>query len=115
MLLVCQLLGETLSRFVKLPIPGPVVGLVFIALGLGIWRIWGGDTHGTPIDRVAGTLLGYLSLMFVPAGVGVIQQLPILSTYWWQIIVVVVISTAVTMMATVLTFVGVKHLVSRRA
>lgn len=66
-LLVC-LLGEILARFLPLPIPASVYGLVLMlaALKLGILRL----------DQVKETgtfLIGILPLLFIPAAVGVMD------------------------------------------
>jgi holin-like protein len=67
-LLGCQLAGE----FVVLPVPGPVVGMVFLFVVLQVRRP--GPEAG--VVRAADLLLRHLSLLFVPAGVGVVQYLP---------------------------------------
>jgi holin-like protein len=69
-LLICQLLGEAAVRTLGLPIPGPVAGMALLFVALVI--------HGRvpdALDRVGSTLLSHLSLLFVPAGVGVITHL----------------------------------------
>lgn len=69
-LMVCQLAGELAVRSLDLPLPGPVAGM---ALLFGFLVV-----HGrvpAALDRVASTLLAHLSLLFVPAGVGVITHL----------------------------------------
>lgn len=69
-LLVCQLLGEVVVRALAVPIPGPVAGM---ALLFGVLVVHGKVPDA--LDRVGATLLGHLSLLFVPAGVGVITHL----------------------------------------
>ena len=66
LLLLFQLAGEAIALFFALPVPGPVIGmgLLFAALAL----------RGGPSIELRGTaqnLLQHLSLLFVPAGVGV--------------------------------------------
>ena len=53
---------------------------------------------------------GVLSLLFVPAGVGVVQYLGLLSEHWVALAASVVVSTIATLLATV----GVFLLVKRR-
>lgn len=62
-----QLLGEVIARSLGLLIPGPVIGMVLL-LGLFILR----PAIATLIRPTAQGLLGHLSLLFVPAGVGVV-------------------------------------------
>ena len=77
LLLVCQLTGEVLARLAGLPIPGPVVGLVLLFAGLA--------RRGRPapaLEENADRFLVHLSLLFVPAGVGVVQYLSLLTEEW---------------------------------
>lgn len=96
LLLVLQATGETLSRAVGLALPGPVVGLL-LTLPLLAW---------TPVARrveaVATVLLGHLSLLFVPVGVGVVVHLQALLPDGWKLAVVIIVSTAVGMAVTAL-------------
>ncbi len=66
-LLCLQLAGEIVTRLFALPIPGPVVGLFLLLVALplipGLAEL---------VDDAAQALLAHLSLLFIPAGVGVI-------------------------------------------
>lgn len=74
LLLLCQLIGEVLARSLSLPAPGPVIGLLLLAIGLALWaRRSRADVETTDVAKTANALLGSLSLLFVPAGVGVVQ------------------------------------------
>ncbi len=91
LLLVFQLLGEVLSRSLSLPIPGPVIGmaLLFAALALR-----GGPS--TDLRDTAQGLLQHLSLLFVPAGTGVMLHYQRLSDEWLPLVVSLLLSTALT-------------------
>ncbi|MFW2542750.1 CidA/LrgA family protein [Primorskyibacter sp. 2E107] len=69
-LLIYQLAGETLSRGLDLSIPGPVFGLagLFVTL-LMVPRL------AEYMRATVTGLLSHLSLLFVPAGVGVVAHL----------------------------------------
>jgi putative effector of murein hydrolase LrgA (UPF0299 family) len=114
-LLFCQLLGEVAVRGLGLPIPGPVVGLVLlVALLWAANRRFGDDrlTAATaPLGRVADGLLASLALLFVPAGVGVVQYLGLISAEATAIGAALVLSTLATLVATVATFVALRRLV----
>ncbi|HYG87891.1 MAG TPA: CidA/LrgA family protein [Azospirillum sp.] len=69
-LLVCQLVGEVTARVLTLPVPGPVLGMLLLFLGL---LVRGGVPRS--MTDTAGGLLRNLSLLFVPAGVGVVAHL----------------------------------------
>jgi len=92
LLLSCQLVGEVLSLTLGLPIPGPVIGMLLLFIGLLIKR---GVPQG--LSRVAEGLLEHLSLLFVPAGVGVMLHASLLAEQWAALTVALVISTALTL------------------
>lgn len=87
-LLVFQLLGETAVRLSGAPVPGPVVGLALLLLAL-LLRPRGVEA----IKPTAQGLLQHLSLLFVPAGVGVMQHLQRLGDEALAIGVALVLST----------------------
>ena len=89
-LLACQLLGEVVVRWMALPVPGPVVGLALLLGALALQPKW--------LDAIKPTsqgLLQHLSLLFVPAGVGVMQHLQRLGNEALAIGVALVVSTFV--------------------
>lgn len=94
-LLVFQLAGEVLARVAGWPIPGPVVGMGLLLLALQAWRP---AEDGLP--AVASALLPHLSLLFVPAGVGVMLHAERLAAEWPQLAVALVASTAATLAVT---------------
>jgi putative effector of murein hydrolase LrgA (UPF0299 family) len=104
-ILLCQLVGEALARGTGLPIPGPVVGMA-IMLGLLFARDALRDRlpkplAGDALERTGRGLLSHLSLLFVPAGVGVVQNLQVLGDYGVALAVTLVVSTLATLLATV--------------
>ncbi|PWC66777.1 murein hydrolase transporter LrgA [Azospirillum sp. TSH7] len=88
LLLLCQLAGELAARLLHLPIPGPVLGMLLLFAGLLL-------RGGVPaaIQDTAGGLLRHLSLLFVPAGVGVMVHVTRLETEALPIIVALFGST----------------------
>ena len=115
LLLVCQLVGEVIARGLGLPIPGPVIGLVLLFLGLSLIDRSAGVSEETMEDsdlgRVAGGLLRSLGLFFVPAGAGVVQHLGLATRYGPRLALALVLSTLVTLVVTAWVFVGVSKLV----
>ena len=113
-LLLCQLVGEALARALGLPVPGPVLGMGLLVLALALWehlpRTRDAADAESPTGRAADSLLGALSLLFVPAGVGVVQHLGLIGANGFAITVTLVVSNVLTLLVTVLTFVGVKRL-----
>ena len=116
-LLICQLAGEALARGLGLPVPGPVIGLLLL-FGFFVVR---GHYGGPSPDRIADTgagrfaqgLLQNLSILFVPAAVGVVDQLDILGNYWLALSLALVVSTLLSLTVTVWVFVAVARLMKR--
>lgn len=91
-LLVCQLLGELIVTLLEVPIPGSVVGMVLLLIGL---IIRGEVPEGL---RLTGEgLLKVLPLLLVPAGVGLMTHFELLSVYWGELLIALFVSTLVTM------------------
>ena len=113
-LLLCQLFGEIVARAAGLPVPGPVLGMaLLVALLWGLGRHRMGAGASTEVESVADGLLANLGLLFVPAGVGVIQYGGLLASYGLAIGAAVVVSTLAALLATVGTFLAVKALMGR--
>ena len=94
-LVLCQFVGEVIARGVGLPLPGPVLGLILLLVIL-IFR-------GGPDEALRGTsngLLRHLSLLFVPAGVGIVTQLDALERDWLPIVVAILVSTTLALAVT---------------
>jgi len=93
LLLACQLAGEVVTHAANLPAPGPVLGMVFLLLGLLALR-----RVPSALERTSRGLLDNLSLLFIPAGVGVIRHLEILRAQWLPILASIVGSTVLAML-----------------
>jgi holin-like protein len=100
-LLVFQLLGEVISKGLGLPLPGPVVGMALLFVVLVVR----GDLPDGLKDTAAG-LLKHLSLLFVPAGVGVMMHLHLLQDEWQAISAALLVSTLATIAVTALVMKG---------
>lgn len=98
LLLVCQLAGEFVSQYFAIPIPGPVVGMALLLVII----------HTAPAMRdivqdTAGIILRNLSLLFVPAGVGVMLHVATVREQWLAILISLVAGTIMTLAVTGLT------------
>ena len=109
LLLSCQLIGEITARGLGLPVPGPVLGLTLLIVILALRPA--SEDQLKPTTTV---ILANLSLMFVPAGVGVIGNLDALSADWLPLLVILVASTILAMLAAVGTFIAVSRLTGSR-
>jgi putative effector of murein hydrolase LrgA (UPF0299 family) len=117
LLLLFQLMGEALTRALALPAPGPVVGLALLIAALAAchkWRPFDDKAlMESDLGRVSNGLLASLSLLFVPAGVGVVQYLGLLREQGVALAAALVVSTLLTLLATVGVFVAVGRLIGR--
>ena len=95
-LLLCQSVGEALTRLAHLGLPGPVIGML-ILVGLLRWK-----AVREPVGAAADALLAHLSLLFVPVGVGVMTHLALLSQYGLRLLVALVLSTWIGLIVTAL-------------
>jgi holin-like protein len=96
-LLVFQLVGEVLARSLNLPIPGPVIGMLFLFVAL---VLRGGP--GEELQTTSQNLLQHLSLLFVPAGTGIMVHLHRVADEWLPLALSLLISTAATLVVTAL-------------
>lgn len=92
LLLVLQLIGEVLTRLLDLPVPGPVIGMALLFLALLIR----GKPVSDKMSETVGGLLEHLSLLFIPAGVGVILYLDVIANRWATLSVTLIFSTLLT-------------------
>ena len=95
LLLLFQLCGEVLSRGLDLPIPGNVMGMGLLLLGLMTRLV---DVKW--LEEAADILLSNMALFFVPAGVGVMVYGELIAAEWLPISVATILSTFVVMAVT---------------
>ncbi len=92
-----QLAGTGVERWLKIPVPGPVIGMILLAG----WMLVRGAGKHQDVEVTANGLLGWLPLLFVPAGVGVVTEFALLRSAWLPISVGLVGSTLLTLVVTV--------------
>jgi holin-like protein len=96
-LLLFQLGGEVVARGLDLPVPGPVLGMLFLLVALIL--------RSGPEDQLQTTgqgLLQHLSLLFVPAGTGIMVHLHRVADEWLPLLAALLASTAATLAVTAL-------------
>ena len=108
LILLCQLTGEVCVRGLGLPMPGPVVGLLLLLLLLlardRFVVLARGPLQGDGVESASRGLLAHLSLLFIPAGVGVVQKLDLLAEHGVAILAIFAVSVVITLLVTVATF-----------
>jgi putative effector of murein hydrolase LrgA (UPF0299 family) len=96
-LLVFQCLGEGLVFLFGFPVPGPVAGMLMLLGALIAF-----PRLQETVEAGANELLRHLSLLFLPAGVGIVAAAGSGSGHWLAIVASVVFSTLATLAVTAL-------------
>jgi holin-like protein len=105
LILACQLAGETAVAALGAPLPGPVVGMALLFVFLLLRK---GIPDG--LARTGDLLLSNLSLLFVPAGVGVMAHGALIARDWPALSVSLIGSTLIAIAVTALAMVWLKRL-----
>lgn len=94
-ILFLSFLGELLRMLIPLPVPASVYGLLLMlgALGTGILKI-----H--QVREAAGFLIEIMPVMFIPAGVGLLNSWSALQPIWLPVTVITIITTIIVMAVT---------------
>ena len=106
-ILIFQLAGEVIQKGFELPLPGPVLGLILLLFSLVFTKKSVNPNLVELRARLMTTsekLLSYLSLLFVPIGVGVIMHLQLLEGQLLKIVFVIGLGTIMTMVFTAFIF-----------
>lgn len=96
-LLLFQLAGEVLVQALALPLPGPVLGLILLFLALLIR-----GKAPAPLREASSGILQHFSILFVPAGVGVLLHAERIGADWLPIAAAVLVSTLLSIAVTAL-------------
>ncbi len=75
-----------------IPLSGPIIGMVLLLAGMLIFK-----GPSAELRASSSALLGYLSLLFVPAGVGIINYFRLIGHQWLTITVALIISSVLAM------------------
>src|ERR1700716_4600124 len=117
LILLCQLAGKVVVRALGLPMPGPVIGLMFLLILLLARNRFAvlarGPLREDGVENASRGLLAHLSLLFVPAGVGVVQKLDLVAAHGIAIVLILAVSVVITLLVTVGTFGAASRLMAR--
>ena len=91
-ILLISFLGELLKYIIPLSVPASIYGMVlmFLALELKILKV-------SDVKETSTFLIEIMPLMFVPAGVGLLDSWEALQPIWLQVVIITLISTVVVM------------------
>ena len=110
LLLIYQLVGEIGVLFLRIPVPGPVLGMLLLFLTL-LLR----GAASKSLEESSSALLRHLSLLFVPAGVGMMVHFDRLSDEWLPITVTLLLGTVLGMLTTAAIMSGANRLLHKGA
>lgn len=89
------LISKVLEGIMPIPMPASVIGLMllFVALCTGIIKL-------AQVETVGSALVNHIGLLFVPAGISVINSLGIISAHPFLILGLIFISTVMLLVST---------------
>lgn len=91
-LLIFQWLGELVTLATGAPIPGPVFGMLLLLLALLVRQ-----KASQSLQESSHTLIQYLSLLFLPAGVGIFFLSDAIQAQWLAIAGAMILGTFISM------------------
>lgn len=89
-LLVFQFFGECISKFFELLVPGPVIGMILLLVFLMIRK-----SSFASLDNAVFLHLRYLPMLFIPAAMGIITQIDIITKEFWAILISLLLGTII--------------------
>ena len=97
-----QLLGEAIQKIFEINIPGPVIGLILLLLSFIIFskKLIQSKKIIKEISVTSNQIINYLSLLFVPIGVGVVMHIDYLGDNLFKIFSIIIIGTLATLIFT---------------
>jgi holin-like protein len=96
LLIFFELIGDGLHAWLRIPLPGPLMGM-FLLTGLLLWKP---NAAGAGVTRMARALTSRMALFFVPAGAGVMMEMQRIRAEWLPISVALSVSTVASLLAT---------------
>ena len=94
-----QLIGESIQKYFEITIPGPVIGLILLLFTFILLKRSSSIFIKKTQEEISSTstyITSYLSLLFVPIGVGVVMHLSYLEKNYIEVLGVIFFSTIFT-------------------
>lgn len=89
---VANVAGDILHSL-GVPVPGAVLGMILFALALGARAV-----RPETVRPASNLLTRNMSLLFIPAGVGVMAYGPLIATDWFAIVIAIVVGTVLVLL-----------------
>lgn len=92
LIILISFLGELLKYMIPLSIPASIYGMIllFLALEFKILKVF-------DVKETSSFLIEIMPIMFVPAGVGLLESWDALAPIWIQVVVITILSTIIVM------------------
>ena len=84
------LIGDLISKLLKLPIPGNILGMIILLVLLCTKVI-----KLEQIETISTFILDHLAFFFIPAGVGLMSSIGIIKDTWIKLIIVCIVTTII--------------------
>ncbi|MDU5334243.1 CidA/LrgA family protein [Enterococcus sp.] len=94
LLLLYSIIGEGLRMFLHLPVPGSIIGILLLFISFQSKLL-----KPSAIEDTANFLLNHLTILFVPAGVGLMQYYGAIKYTWPILLGAVVVCSLVSLVA----------------
>lgn len=104
-ILIFSFAGEVLHYLIPIQIPASIYGLVLLFIGL-----MAGWIRLSQVQETAKFLIEIMPMMFIPAGVGLLESWGVLKPILVPVIVIILVSTILVMGVSGLVTQGVMHI-----
>ena len=98
-LFVCQLLGEVIVQSIGLPLPGPLIGMVLLFIGLILY-----GHVPEKLNITVSKMFRHMMFFFIPLVVGVMMHTERMAAEWLPFVAACIVGSAVTLIVTALSF-----------
>ncbi|MFQ9538804.1 MAG: CidA/LrgA family protein [Lactococcus lactis] len=78
-------IGNVISNVFRLPVPGSILGMILLFLTLQFKIL-----EFRHVDEAGSFLINNMTILFLPAGVGIMAKWNLISHFWAQILLIVV-------------------------
>ena len=78
-------IGNVISNVFRLPVPGSILGMILLFLALQFKIL-----EFRHVDEAGSFLINNMTILFLPAGVGIMDKWNLISHFWAQILLIVV-------------------------
>lgn len=92
LIILISFLGELLKYMIPLAIPASIYGMILLFLALEFKIIKVSD-----VKETSSFLIEIMPIMFVPAGVGLLESWDALAPIWIQVVIITIVSTIIVM------------------